>query len=505
MGNVLSKIQHNAIKISASKKSVKLVLCLIVFAVSYFTYFKNYENPNAPFWDENYHIASAHKYLNGVMFMESHPPLGKLFIALGEYILKPNEQLDTSSFDHTDFLKNDDIPEGYSWQGVRFFPALFGCLSAVVFFLILVEISGNYLTAFSFSSLYIFENSLVLQSRSAMLDSAQIFFMFLVILHFFVLINRKSVRSCQYLILGLLAGLSISVKVNSAILVLLFPFLFFLKENFKATNAKEMFSNIKNLMIKGALFSLGILFVFSSVFYIHFIIGKRIIDNRVYGASEKYQDMVRSGEAYLPSNFPQMLAENLIYSKTYEENVPAYDGCNPEENGSLPLGWPFGNSSINYRWAKTAETARYLYFQGNPAIWASGLLGVILSFALILSVSIFKLPIKNKRLFSLILIFSALYAIYMTTMYNITRVMYLYHYLIPLIFSLLMFYMLFHYIFEDRIKNEDVRLLRAMAIFVAIAVVVFLFFAPFTYYMPLTPHEFHLRQWFDFWKLKSVM
>jgi len=489
----------------ASEKSVKIIICLIIFFISYFIYFRGYENPRAPFWDENYHIASAQKYLDGVMFMEPHPPLGKMFIALGEYILKPNKQLDTSSFDRSDFLKNDDIPEGYSWQGVRFFPALFGCLSAVVFFLILVEISGNYLTAFSFSSLYIFENSLVLQSRSAMLDSVQIFFMLLAVLYFFILINKKSARPYQYLVFGLLAGLSISVKVNSAILVLLFPFLFFSKEKIKAATAKELLSNAKNLFIKGTFFALGILFVFSSVFYIHFIIGKRIIDNRVYGASEKYQDIVRSGKAYLPSNFPRMIAENLIYSKTYEANVPAYDSCKPEENGSLPLGWPFGNSSINYRWAKTAETARYLYFQGNPIVWASGLVGVFLSFALILSVSAFRLPIKNKKLFFLISTFSTLYAAYMAVMYNATRVMYLYHYLIPLIFSLLMFYMLFHYIFEDRIKNEDVALLRAMTIFIAIIIVSFIFFAPFTYYMPLTPHEFHLRQWFDFWKLKSVM
>lgn len=57
------------------------------------------------FWDENYHIASAQKYLAGIMYMEPHPPLGKLFIALGEYLLNPNKGIDLTSFVQTDYIK----------------------------------------------------------------------------------------------------------------------------------------------------------------------------------------------------------------------------------------------------------------------------------------------------------------------------------------------------------------------------------------------------------------
>jgi dolichyl-phosphate-mannose--protein O-mannosyl transferase len=51
------------------------------------TYFHNYSYPPSLFWDENYHIASAEKYIQGVFFMEPHPPLGKLLIAAGEKTL----------------------------------------------------------------------------------------------------------------------------------------------------------------------------------------------------------------------------------------------------------------------------------------------------------------------------------------------------------------------------------------------------------------------------------
>ena len=96
-----------------------------------FHLFQNYDYPPSVFWDENYHIASAEKYLTGVMFMEAHPPLGKLFVALGEYIIHPNDSINKSDFTQTDYIK--DFPAGYSFAGVRFFSALFAWLSAIVF------------------------------------------------------------------------------------------------------------------------------------------------------------------------------------------------------------------------------------------------------------------------------------------------------------------------------------------------------------------------------------
>jgi hypothetical protein len=57
---------------------------LLVCAVAIITVGSRYWQPESLFWDENYHVASAHKQLAGVMYMENHPPLGKMLIALGE-------------------------------------------------------------------------------------------------------------------------------------------------------------------------------------------------------------------------------------------------------------------------------------------------------------------------------------------------------------------------------------------------------------------------------------
>src|SRR3989338_173836 len=165
-----------------SKKNTKYIVLysFLVLAFSFFTYFVKYNYPPAVFWDENYHIASAQKYIDGAMFMEVHPPLGKLFIAFGEYLIQPNKNLDTGKFSETDYIKN--FPENYSFAGVRFFPSLFAWLSALVFFFILYFLSKNPHLSAIFASLYIFDNALIVHSRGAMVEGSHLFFILLSIL-----------------------------------------------------------------------------------------------------------------------------------------------------------------------------------------------------------------------------------------------------------------------------------------------------------------------------------
>ncbi len=114
---------------SVEKKWTALAILLFL---GFFTYFYNYWYPPKQFWDENYHIASAQKYIDKVMFMEPHPPLGKMLIALGEVLLHPNKKIDKSSFDKTDYIKH--FPKGMSFAGYRLFPAFFAWLNVALFF-----------------------------------------------------------------------------------------------------------------------------------------------------------------------------------------------------------------------------------------------------------------------------------------------------------------------------------------------------------------------------------
>jgi len=497
-------------KLFSQKRNILVFYTVIILAVSYFTYFKNYDYPPSVFWDENYHIASAQKYLTGVMFMEAHPPLGKLFVALGEKILQPNKTIPVAElhkFTQTDYVK--DFPEDYSFAGMRFFSALFAWLSAIVFFYILYFISKNPHTSLLFSSLYVFENALITHSRAAMLEGSHLFFILLAILYFVYLVQKLSKKTLlNYFVLGILVGLTVSIKATGAITAFLFPFLFALDWKYQGRSlmltSRTVLDGSKKLIIKGLFFVAGSAAIFSLIWYVHFSLGKFAANDKFYKASEEYKEIMTSGLTSDPKYFPTMMKDNFAYMANYNKGVPKLDVCKPDENGSYPLAWLVGDKSINYRWEKSGDGVKYMYLQVNPIIWFLGLTGIILSLILIIGRFIFKNSIKNKNLFYLITTFATLYVIYMAIMLRIERVMYLYHYFIPLLFSFILTFLVFNYIFEEKVANKSKKLYLGLIILVVIIAGTYKFFSPLSYYQPLTTEQFEKRIWFDFWKLKPI-
>ena len=470
---------------------------LAVLIIAFATYFYNYYNPAAVFWDENYHIASAQKYIAGVMYMEPHPPLGKLFIALGEWLLHPNDTLDLTSFTQTDYIKA--FPAGYSWTGVRLFPTLFGTFSALLFFLILYRIGKHAELAFLFSSLYLFENGFILQSRSAMLESTQMFFVFATILYFLHLLERERIGYRHYFGFGLLMGLGLMVKANGLILILLFPALFLYRVKWDHGHFKAA----KRFVLDGAVIAAGMVLVTVVVFSIHFALGAKTAEKH-YSASPEYLEIIRENETANPLNFPVMMRDNFAYMKNYSKGVPRYNPCKEGENGSLTATWPFINKTINYRWSKKDGSVSYLYLMGNPVIWFSVVLAVILGAVLVFGHYVFGLGVTDRRLFFLITTFGAIYLSYMITMFNIERVMYLYHYFIALFAGTIVMFTLFVYLFRSSIEQKSRLLMAGVLLFVAEIIYTYWFFGPLTYYKPLTTMDFVQRQWFDFWHLQPV-
>ncbi len=481
------------------KENREILLYLFaVLMISMSTYVINYYNPAAVFWDENYHIASAQKYLGDRMFMEPHPPLGKLFIALGEWILHPNDGIDVAYFLDTDYIKK--FPEGYSFAGVRLFPTLFGAFSGLLFFLILFKISRHLDYSFMFSSLYLFANAFILQSRSAMLESTQIFFIFAAILYFLHLIDKDKLSFKHYFILGVFIGFATAVKVNGLILTLLYPFLFFYNLDMKTS----IVLHVKAFILNGLSVVFGLAVIFSSAYYIHFTLADTM-GKKHYQASAEYKTILKEHKTASITSFPTMMIDSIAFMQHYAKGVPKYNACKKGENGSLAATWPFGNKSINYRWGKKDGKVRYLYLQSNPVIWFSIFFAVVIATSLLLSKFIFGLHVKDRRLFYLIGVFTSMYISYMFVMFNITRVMYLYHYFIALFFGAFVLFLLFNYIFKEQIEANNKVLNIAVTIFVAEVIFTYYWFSPFTYYQPLSTIEFMDRVWFDFWKLKPII
>lgn len=466
--------------------------------LSYFTYVHNFWNPPALFWDENYHIASAQKYLNGVYFMEPHPPLGKLMIAAGEALLDFNPEDD--QFLGTDYATNP--PQGFSFAGYRFFPVMLAWLTApLVFAIFMIVTRRKHLWALLLSFLYVFDNALIVHSRSAMLESTLMFFSALTLLGFLLALewkeDRKKFRYASVLF-GAGFALALATKAFALLFILLVPAMLV-----------ALWPRLRQFWRFAWMGGLAFAVCYAAVWHTHFALGSTVNpslpDAGYYQASEQYKVILQSGRNASPFAFPYMLRDSINFVGHYQQGVPRLDLCKADENGSPWFLWPFGGRTISYRWETPDGNAyRYLYLQSNPVVWFLGVAGVALAGMLLLASVLFPGGVTLRNRYPMLVVFG-LYASYMIAISRIDRVMYLYHYFLPLFFSFILFgyaYMELQQIGRLRLdENRKTSGLLALGVLIFLA---FQFFRPLSYYEPLTREQFERREWLRIWELNCV-
>jgi predicted membrane-bound dolichyl-phosphate-mannose-protein mannosyltransferase len=141
--------------------------------------------PNEPLFDEQYYVTDARHILQGEgTWHIEHPPLGKLFIAFGMFLLGDNP---------------------FGW---RFFSVLFGAICIIIFYLICRQLTMSKKSSFLATFILSLENLSFIQASVAMLDVYSVAFM----LGSFWLYLRG-----RYLISGLSIGLSALAKLSGAL------------------------------------------------------------------------------------------------------------------------------------------------------------------------------------------------------------------------------------------------------------------------------------------------
>lgn len=486
---------------------------LFVLATSFFTYFYRYNVPSQPFWDEPYHISAAQKYLHGVYFMEQHPPLGKLLIALGEKLTHANAK--TDQFIETEYAKDFDTKiEGSSatqhtsFTGYRLFPALMGWLTSVIIFLLFFAITKNPAVSALLSFLYIFDNGLIVHSRGAMVDTPLTFFGMLTLLIFIHIVQHKSTDIFRHILLsfffGLAFALAFTTKLVALILIILFPIACVL-----------LFPHWRNIVLFIVASGVGFLLAYSAVWQTHFALGSKIVpalpDQGYFQASPEYKKILTEKKNGLWSSFPVMLRDSINYVGFYSKGVPRLDLCKSEENGSPAYFWPLGGRTINYRWEKQDHwenikdyKTRYLYLVPNPVSWGLGLIGVILSVILVVSSFVTEQKKKTVHL-KLMIVLLCLYFGYMIAILQLSRVMYLYHYFLPLLFSYILFGLSFTSL--ERVGPLVLTAHRKTLILTLISLCVFFgyqFYRPLTYYEFISDKSFQARSILPIWELSCV-
>ncbi len=501
---------------------------LLVLGVGSVTFLTNIAHPSRLCWDESFHIPAAYKYRKSIFFMELHPPLGKLLIALGDHWLDLNSELDCSCLGRGVKTIADEIPPGFDFRSARLVPALFAWLGGGVFFLLLCRLLGNPHLALLSSALYLFDNALIVHFRAAMLDGFLYFFSLCALLcfvHVWRTLEEKRGEGQQvhislwhYALLGLAVGLAAAVKITGLALVLL-PACWWLKD--RGGEFRLPFHRWGRPVGVGAVscgvFLLPLIMVFCTSYYVHIARCTRIdpelaafylqpppryAHNRSWlqPRMDRYRELLEQGRTGELRHFPELLLLHLVHSARHNSLSPRLRSDQPDQQGSHPATWPVGGRPICFRFSRRGDVAAYSFLVPNPAIWLAGLLGIVMALALLGYRVILRRSTDwvDGSLFQLTGVFALLYVAYMVVMMFIGRVMFLYHYFPPLLSSLLLWNIMLA-ILADKSPR---RACQVAGVLCVAAFFCYLIFAPLTYSTMLTTAQFEARTWFEFWQMR---
>ncbi len=467
------------------------LLAFILWGLTALLLFPNLGYPRAVVFDETYLIPRAQRYLRGIFFQESHPPLGRLAILLGQHLIHPNLQYDEFALDET---VPRSWPSDEDMTGYRVIPALLGTMTPVLAFFILRSVLSSDFPAFMLSIAVALDNALLTVAHFAVSDSLLIAFCLSSILAFVYLYSKepKATRLVWYIwvLWGGLTAAATLVNFRGAFVGLLMP-LYAVKLLSAGQRRETLFF--------GLAFSLAFLITTVAVWQLHFSLIPNLDPNNDYYISAPHRQILEG--KYHPdpiTRFVIQFRDAMVYIPNYHKGVAKLNLSNPDEIGSPWYQWPLGGRAIPYRWeTPDGRTYRYIYLIGNPATWLISLIGVILGTAVSIS-DLMYAAVTHRRQW--IYIFCSLYWAYMMPIMFIQRVMYLYSYLPPLVIGVL----LFGVSLADLTSVAGPVKRAILLVSFAGVIIGFWAYKPFTFYEPLTADQFQQRNIWAPWDLRCA-
>jgi dolichyl-phosphate-mannose-protein mannosyltransferase len=484
---------------------LRTAICvLLVMIAASCAYVVGKGQPPFPFWDENYHMTSAQRYIEGIGHFEPHPPLALLIIAAGEKLSGVNAHINKHVLVLDKYIDGNKVPPNFSFDGMRLMPSLFAAFGALLFFGLLYTLTGNRMLALLFSTLYIFENAYVVHFRAVQLDAIQMFFSLATIWQFARLWKRPDTLSWRaYAWLGVLAGLAFMAKINAGMLLILFPVLYF--KDVGTQKTLDLGKLGADFITKAGVSIVALLVVVFTIFTIHGAIGRQLPEPESSAGKQDIENMSPTYKQYLvehgsltPSVVMAITSDYFKFMDKDHLGVPKLDVCKPGENGSHPLHWLVMDKTINYRWDSADGKTSYVQLVGNQISWYLGLAALFLSIVLIINHRFFKSAIGNRQTYHLIEVFTGLYAtfIILHLYLGTQRVMYLYHYFLGLLITYVLVVLQYQYLTDLHALRARTRMLIAGGMAVAICVS-FAFFAPLSNHNPLSKNQCEARNIFS--------
>ncbi len=467
-----------------------LIILIILSALTHFIFFGR---PNEIVFDEVHFGNFSSAYDTGQYFFDIHPPLGKLLISEAGYL--GGYKATTTNYAT---IGNQFADPRYVWY--RILPILAGFLLPLVIFLFCLRLpasAGRRLSPFAsfLAGLFIIlENSLLVQSRFIFLDSFLLLFGFSALL--FYLSHRQTRSRPAALVYLTLAAIFVALAFSIKWTGLSFLGLIFLVEIWDVVRFRSSLV-LKKVALKVITFlAIGFLIYFS-VFAIHFALLPKSGPGNAY-MTPAFQKTL-TGNNYQSDNKIKPLD---LFGKFLELNKEMYS-ANKTLTATHPYSsewytWPLMARPIYY-WVQTAKTATgaplvesKIYLLGNPFIYWLGDLAILFSAYYLVRQLKTKGNLKtNYRLPAFLLIS---YLANWLPFIFIGRVMFLYHFLVALVFSIIALAFM-----VDQIKVPRTKVVIGLLLVIVFGAS-FIFFSPLTYGLPLSVSEQNTHFWFNSWR-----
>lgn len=385
--------------------ALKTRLGLILVAFGLFTRLSFLTHPPQVIFDEVHFGKFVTAYsATGQRFFDIHPPLAKLLIAASVKLAgyKGGQE----------FLKIGEPFEKAPPFAFRLVPALDGAALPLVIFIFVLQLGGSLAAAFLVGFAVAFDNSLILQSRVISLDGVLLISEIGALSACLAALKASGRNRILYSILcGILCGLAFGTKFTG----LIAPCLVFLVVAADAYRKKKFAGWLpaaQQLTLVGI--SAAAIYLLGWVIHFHLLTlpGSGDAFYRVNG--NFFQDLSTAHTA--------MLAKNFGLSATHPD-------------ASSWWSWPLMLKPIFY-WIGGGTS---LYLLGNPAVWWPTF---ILLVALLVNVGLTRITnLRAPDAYSLsdrkLWLPLVGYALSFGPLIGVPRVLFLYHYFTPLLFSLI--------------------------------------------------------------------
>lgn len=489
------------------KESNGLYHSIFLVALTAMLLFYKLGEPYSQTFDEAYYIPFAQKYINGIYHLQSHPPLGKMLIALGEVLYEDETRTDFMDVEGIE----EDWPEDWDIRGFRIMPALFGTLVPLLTYLTMRRILAREQEwlAFGVALALALDTAFLSVSRIAMLD---VFLLFFIMLCFFlgvVLIQQEKIGRQYYVLVGLMgfsAACAANVKDTGLIVGLMYLFVLidhWRREHWEGIGRwQHIRQHIWRQMLPNTLtFGIVFLVTYLGLWFIHFAITPTPNTYRDYNISELQKQYI-AGEVELGGvqRYSLQIYDGIVYHFNDLTDLPPMNYSDSSEGIESPwYWWPFGGRAMNYRSESSENITRYATFVSNPATWVFSLVGVMMASATVASDVVFKF-LKEKEGRWWLYALTALYWGYMFPFFFVLRATYIHYYLPPLIIGLMMLG-----IFVQVVFTLELRVLRWLVIAVGVlAFIGFVVYKPFVYFEPMTSEQFEWRNFWEPWNMSCI-